>query len=95
MATREEQLAAKEAKLAAELEAVRQARANLIAPENVAATVVDRLFHGDNVEIRQSVALNVLDVVGGNAPQAASILRTSVADLHNAKAGRTKRSSKE
>lgn len=95
MATIEDQLAAKEAKLAAELEAVRKARANLIAPENVAATVVDRLFHSNDVEIRQKLAQNVFDAVGGNAPQAASILRTSVADLHNAKAGRPKKPSKE
>lgn len=95
MATLEEQLAAKQAKLEAELAAVQQARANLVAPENVPATVVDRLYHSNDVAVRQALANNVLEIVGGSAAKAASILRTSVADLHNAKAGRPKPDPKE
>ncbi len=84
MATRDDILAAKEAKLRAELNAIEEERKRR---QNLTPDVLlDRMFNDPS--LRQAVATKVYEETGRNPPEAAKILRTSVADMHNARNGR-------
>ena len=84
VATRDEVLAAKEAKLRAELKAIEEEkkRRQNLTPD----VILDRMFN--DPRFRKSVAEKVYEETGCNPPEAAKILRTSVADMHNARKGK-------